>query len=348
MLTLVASAYSASSEAARKIVGGLWVANGTNVLEYGPRQFRAGLTNSKPLLVLNSPIFGAPQGVVFDSAGDLWVIDGGTVAAGGNVVPALDEFTPTQLNALKKTPDPMPAVQITSVNFGFPQQAVFLGGNLWVSDNLMNQVFAFAANQLGTSGSITPNVIISSSPVFSGPLGIVFDTSGDLFIANNADTNIYEFAANTLPSPTTSATVTLTPSVILSNDGGNSIQAPWALVFDATGNLWSSNANPPFTLVAFAPDQLTTTGAPTPRITISPTTLRKRATPTLIAPNGIAFDRRGRLAAANSAIPFGIALFNPKQLRKNAMHPKPHTLISGTSTQLNAPAGDNFGPLINK
>ena len=59
-----------------------------------------------PQLTNNSAAFGAPQGVTFDTAGDLWVIDGGTVAAGGKVPPGLDEFTPAQLAALKTTPNP--------------------------------------------------------------------------------------------------------------------------------------------------------------------------------------------------------------------------------------------------
>src|SRR6266852_8457911 len=61
----------------------LWVANGTNVLEFIPSQLSPASTTMVPHLANNSGSFGAPQGVAFDAAGDLWVIDGGTVAAGG-------------------------------------------------------------------------------------------------------------------------------------------------------------------------------------------------------------------------------------------------------------------------
>ncbi len=56
----------------------LWVANGPNVVEFA-MPLQAG---AAPRLMINSK-FGSPQGVQFDSAGDLWVIDGGNVATGG-------------------------------------------------------------------------------------------------------------------------------------------------------------------------------------------------------------------------------------------------------------------------
>ncbi|HVC45240.1 MAG TPA: hypothetical protein VND20_10530, partial [Candidatus Binataceae bacterium] len=74
-----------------------------------------------------------------------------------------------------------------------------------------------------------------------------------LWVANNASTTIYEFIAADLPTPASVSAVTLVPNVILSDDGAGSIQGPWALIFDTAGNLWSSNANTPFTVVEFAP-----------------------------------------------------------------------------------------------
>lgn len=266
-----------------------------------------------PQLTNNSAAFGAPQGVTFDAAGDLWVIDGGTVATDGKVPPGLDEFTPAQLAALKTTPNPTPNVMIDSAGFVFPQQAVFdMAGNLWVSDNGSNAVFEFTpAQPMAGGANVAPNITISSTPKFNGPLGIAFDATGDLWIANNATTTIFEFNAGSLPK--TSGAVVLTPNVVLSDDGKGSIQAPWALIFDTAGNLWSSNAsNPPNTVVEFAKASLGVTGSPTPAVTISPATVAGDSS--LIAPNGIAFDNLGDLAAANSATPFSISLFSKAQL----------------------------------
>ncbi|HLW70155.1 MAG TPA: hypothetical protein VKS22_05985 [Candidatus Binataceae bacterium] len=333
-----------------KITVALWVANGTNVLEFDPGDFKKGTHNTKPHLTLNSAAgFGAPQGVNFDTAGDLWVIDGGTTFVGGTSAPALDEFTPTQLNDLKKKKDktPAPNVTLTSTSFVFPQQAVFdTLGNLWVSDNGANSVFAFTAAQLLAGGAQTPTVTITSNPTFTGPLGITFGANGNLWVANNGTTTIFEFNAGDLPPLTSVSSVTLTPNVILSDDGANSIQGPWALAFDATGNLWSSNANTPFTVVEFAHAVLGASGSPTPAVTLSPTT-DKKGNDTLAAPNGIAFDNLGNLATVSSATPFGVGSFAVSQLTAGGAV-VPNTLLVGKHTTLSAPAGCNFGPNVKK
>jgi sugar lactone lactonase YvrE len=322
----------------------LWIANGTNVVEYVPSQLTPGTSAAAPHLVNSSGSFGAPQGVTFDGAGNMWVIDGGTVAGGGTVTPGLYKFAPAQLAALGQSKTPVPDVTIKSSLFKFPQQAVFdPSGNLWVTDNGANAVYVFTAAQLtATSGNLTPSITITSTPAFNGPLGIAFDASGNLWVANNATTTIFEFSADKLPK--TQGTVTLTPDVTLSDDGKGSIQAPWALVFDAAGNLWSSNANPPNTVVEFAKANLSASGAPTPAVTLSPTSVNGNTT--LAAPNGICFDNLGDLAAISSATPFGVPFFSHSQLGTSGAT-VPGTFLVGPATTLDAPAGCNFGPVVN-
>ena len=148
---------------------------------------------------------------------------------------------------------------------------------------------------------------ITSTPAFNGPLGIAFDYKGDLYVANNATTTIFGFSATSLPavSPKSTATTTaaLIPTETLSDDGSGSIQAPWALAFDGYGDLWSSNANAPNTVVEFKPSQIMATGSPTPNITLASATVSSNAT--LVAPNGIGFDEYGDLAAVSSAARLG-------------------------------------------
>jgi len=326
----------------------LWVANGTNVVEYLPSQLASGsgsmaMADVAPHLAINSSVFGAPQGVVFDSYGDLWVIDGGTVSAGGTIQPALFEFTATQLADLDTNNTPTPNITIESTGFVFPQQAVFdAKGDLWVSDNGANSVFVFAPSQLtATNTAASPNISITSTPAFTGPLGITFDATGDLWVANNGTTTIFEFKAQNLPQ--SAGSVSLTPDVTLSDDGSGSIQAPWALIFDSKGDLWSSNANAPNTVVEFAASSLTATGSPTPAVTLSQ--VMEDGNATLSAPNGIAFDNLGDLAAISSASPFGIAFFGQSMLMNGGVN-DPGLLIVGNATTLNAPAGCNFGPIV--
>lgn len=327
----------------------LWVANGTNVVEFLPSQLTDGTSAPTPHLTLASTVFGAPQGVAFDGFGDLWVIDGGTVASGGKVAPAVYEFTVQQLSNLSKNNAPTPAVTIQSTSFVFPQQAAFDGrGNLWVTDNGSNAVYVFTGKQLGTTATTAvPAVSITSTPAFNGPLGIGFDNRGDLYVANNGTTTIFGFSASSLPAVSSSSTATTTaalvPTETLSDDGSGSIQAPWALAFDGYGDLWSSNANAPNTLVEFTRSQITATGSPTPNITLASATVSSNAT--LVAPNGIGFDSYGDLAAVSSASPFGVAGFGPEQLRTNPTPaPTPDVFLVGSGTTLSAPAGVTFGP----
>jgi hypothetical protein len=351
--TLLCAAALALAAAGTALAGGqaLWVANGANVVEFA--QLPGGKHDEKPKLQLNSAVFGAPQGVVFDASNNLWVIDGGTVIAGGTIPPSLEEFTEAQLQNLKKDPTPTPNVQITSNELTFPQQAVFdASGNMWLSDNGGNIVYILTPTQLAAGGDIQFTNAIVAKPSFNGPLGIVLH-NGNLYVANNADTTIYEFNANHLPT-IGNAPLNLNeledtaPDAILSDDGNGSIQGPWALVFDQAGDLWSSNANAPFTLVKFGPTQITSTGDPTPETTISPFDEMvggKARFETLAAPNGIAFDLKGNLAAISSAAPFGVARFDSEQEAAGGTI-KPASLLVGARTTLNAPAGDNFGPAI--
>ena len=341
------------------ITKGLWVANGTDVLEYIPSQFTGGVVAAAPHLTISSGALGTPQGVTFDSAGNLWVMDPGAMV-NGTATPALVEFSATQLSALKTTANPDPVAIVTSTSFAFPQQSVFDGkGNQWVTDHNNNTVLVFSAAQLmatGTNATVPAAVITSAA--FNGPLGIVFDSSGNLWVANNggvpvagsttgatsaSGTTIVEFAAASLPAVGTGMlTPDLTPSITLSDDGQNSIQAPWELAFDSSGNLWSSNSGGTFSLIEIAKASLAATGAPTPAVTISPTT--DMGNTTLSATNGLCFDNLGDIAATSSVAPFSIPFYK-MPLKSGAITPS--TFIFGNATTLNAPAGCTFGTLVN-
>jgi hypothetical protein len=324
----------------------LWIANGSNVVEFIPSQFSSGAIAPAPHLVLNSAAgFGAPQGVQFDSAGDLWVLDGGTMTTGGTVAPALDEFTPAQLAAHASTPNPTPYKTITYPGIKFPQQGIFdANGDFWVADNGANEVVEFTPAQLAAGGNVTPNLTLTSTVPFNGPLGIAFSPiTGNLWVANNGGTSIEGFAAASLAG--LNGAQTIAPHDVLNDNGHGTIQAPWALVFDKSGDLFSSNANAPFTIVEFAAGNLGGgEGAmPTPNLTISPTNVGTSTT--LAAPNGLAFDPLGDLSAASSATPFGTPIYSAAQVKAGGAL-APSVFLVGGSTTLNAPAGNVFGPMV--
>jgi hypothetical protein len=284
------------------------------------------------------------------------VLDPGAMVNGA-ATPALLKFSSAQLAALGMTNMPEPAAIITSSSLSFPQQSVFdAAGNQWVSDHNNNSILVFTAAQLAMTGTnnLMPAVVITSA-AFNGPLGIVFDSGGNLWVANNGEvpgnntmsplgTSIVEFAKAHLPSVPTTGMLTpdLMPDITLTDNGQNSIQGPWELAFDAKGNLWSSNAGTPFTIVEFAMASLAMTGTPAPAITISPTMVM--GVSTLNSTNGLCFDNAGNLAATN-AVDAGSAPFYTMPLKSGAITPQ--TFFSGMTTTLTAPAGCNFGPLVN-
>jgi sugar lactone lactonase YvrE len=333
---------------------GLWIANAANVIEYSPAQLAGGTNAAAPHRSLNSKSIGAPQGVTFDAAGNLWVLDPEAMVNGAKT-PALLKFTTAQLNALGTNAAPDPVATFTSTALNFPQQSVFdKNGNQWVSDHNNNTILVFSASQLMATGlSSTIPVVVISSAAFNGPLGIVLDGAGNLWVANNggvpganntmsaAGTTIVEFLATKLPTIPASGmlTPTMTPDVTLTDNGAGSIQAPWELAFDAAGNLWSSNSGDPFSLVAFSKTQQMATGAPTPTITISKTMVA--GNPSLDGTNGLCFDPAGNVAATNSANAFGVPFYTKAQLVTGA--PTPNTFIVGTATMQGALAGCNFG-----
>jgi hypothetical protein len=65
---------------------------------------------------------------------------------------------------------------------------------------------------------------------------------------------------------------------------------------------------------------------------------------TLSATNGLCFDNLGGIAATSSVAPFSIPFYKAP-LMSGAITPS--TFIIGSATTLNAPAGCNFGTLVN-
>jgi sugar lactone lactonase YvrE len=336
---------------------GLWIANGNDVVEFIPAQIIGGVQNVMPHRTISSGALGTPQGVTFDATGNLWVMDPGAMI-NGQATPALLKFSSGQLAALGMTNGPEPAAIITSTSLAFPQQSVFdAQGNQWVSDHNNNTILVFTAAQLAMTGTnnLMPTVVISSA-AFNGPLGIVFDSAGNLWVANNGEvpgnnntmsplgTSIVEFAKANLPAVPTTGMLTpdLTPGITLTDNGQGSIQGPWELAFDSMGNLWSSNAGTPFTLVEFGKASLAASGTPAPMTTLSPT--MDMGVSTLNSTNGLCFDNAGDIAATN-AVDAGSAPFYTAPLKSGAITPQ--TFFSGTKTTLTAPAGCNFGPLVN-
>ncbi len=235
--------------------GDLWTANtdaGT-ITEYMPTQLAAGGTQPAAVTITCTE----PVGLVFTGAGDLWVANwfGST----------LSEYTPTQLKA---SSHPTAAVKISSNGktpaslTGPANLAVDASGDLWVANSSNNTIVEFKATQLTSSGDPNPAVTITSNgTVLEYPLGLGFDTAGDLWVASSTANTIVEFKATQLTSSGDP-----TPEVTISSKA-TSLGRPIGIAFDSAGDLWASNQFVK-SVVEYTPNQLAAGGALTPAETI--------------------------------------------------------------------------------
>ena len=337
---------------------GLWIANsgGPTAIEFTTNQATAGgVVDPTPRLINQSGSFVSPQDTVFDASSNLWVVDGGD--GDGDATEGVFEFSNSQLSSLGTTPNPVPVFAITNSEgvpgFVFPQFAVFdSSGNLYVADPGANVIFLFTAMQL-TSGSGTG---LAPAAVFQiatsvAVLGEAFDASGNLFVADNGSTQIFEINQSLIPltGGTVSSPIVITASATLSsnlNETFASIDAPWGLVFDDQGNLWFTNEGLSIdsgpSVVRFPSGSLYASGTPTPTGQMMPVVFNGNQS--IDDPQGISFDNVFNMAVANDANN-SIAIFGANQNLQST--PVPKVFITGANTTLNAPTGLIFGPNIN-
>lgn len=141
--------------------GNLWVAftGADRVARYNASHL--GASSSSPDLILEAktpaPVIGtlsAPSGLAFDASGNLWVNFDGTIT---RIAPA-DQAGSGSLSVT-------PAVQVGLTVTALPDGLVFdESGNLWLALDA-GKFGRLGAGQLTSSGSKTPEVVISSSDV---------------------------------------------------------------------------------------------------------------------------------------------------------------------------------------
>ena len=186
--------------------GNLWAANSNEyqvipgagfVTEYQPRQFVTG--HPTPHITLTSNNFISPTGVVFDSAGDLFVIDFGpgqfnpqNSGSGGVLVFKTSTIAALAAGTNKVVAD---AVLYDTSTYAPVSGALDSNGNLWVSDcgaAPSGEIYMFPRPALTSGATTAATVFQSASVATSGgtqfsidcPGGIAFDTQGNMWYAN--------------------------------------------------------------------------------------------------------------------------------------------------------------------
>ncbi|MDA4124363.1 MAG: NHL repeat-containing protein [Thaumarchaeota archaeon] len=191
-----------------------------------------------------------PYGLVFDSGGNLWVAD----LNNNRVLEYTSPFSTHEAASLVigQSSFTSSASATTSTGLNNPQGLAFdSGGNLWVVDQLNSRVLKyttpFSTNEaaslvIGQSSFTTSDFATTNSTSLSYPTGLAFDSSGNLWVADQANNRVLEYTmpfstheAASLVIGQSSFTTSNFPITAKGLNGAN------AVAFDTKGNLWVSD-----------------------------------------------------------------------------------------------------------
>jgi sugar lactone lactonase YvrE len=281
----------------------LWVTNfdGSTITEFTKSVWQADARKKRshpaPAVTISEDVgsnLNGPEGIIFDSSENMWV-----GAEDGQVILM---YTPAQY-AASGSPTPDVILNAESFSFSSPSHLAFdAAGNLWVVDEDRDndqdgngEVFRYDKDQI--TGLMAGNQNIDPAfgialPAFVHLETIAFDGGGDLWLADEEGNKIYKFSASQLTG--TGLSQNLTPAVVLgathhSGPCKQSLDGPYGLAVDGSGNLFVANANAHGSclgsLAKFLAGSIETTGSPKPKVFI--TTDGKRNS--IDGPNALTF-----------------------------------------------------------
>lgn len=261
---------------------GLWTAAGAapTVLRLAPDQLGiSGAVSPRTAVYASNAELIQPVGVAFDASGTLWV-----ASFSDSVVAGFRTATIARSGAT----DASIVIRQSGRSLSGPAGLAFDAAHgLWVSNVGNGTLVRFDSAQLAESGAPVPDVVISGAGV---PTALAFDASGTLWVSDTRSRTISAYRAAQLAASGSPA-----PAIVLSANGSSLANAR-GIAFDAAGNLWVANSGAR-TIVAFSPAQLAASGAPAPRVVLSP------AAGALPVPVALAFDAGGNLwAMSNTGI----------------------------------------------
>jgi len=224
-------------------------------------------TASRIAPIVNQSRLNTPYDVALDSSGNLWVAD----SANSRVL----EFKPPFSNG-ESASIALGTSSLTSPGFlGGPPNGTVLNtpeamafdssGNLWVSDTGDNRIVEFKAPfSTGENASLVlgvPNLSAesnnsnASATDLNAPVGLAFDSSGNLWVADSLNYRVVEFNAPFFNGE--AASVVLGQDNFTAKDFPNEPNCPPAcntptkatlndpldVAFDSLGNLWVADRN---------------------------------------------------------------------------------------------------------
>jgi len=228
------------------------------LLAFAPRAF-AYSSGQAATLVLGQPSFisnatvasptqeDLPSGIAFDSGENIWVADTNNNRVIEYKAPFSTHETASLVVGQTSLNGSAAATSPTGLN-GPTAVAFDPSGNLWVVDNLNSRVLEYkapfstgeaATTVIGQSGYESSDYSDVNSTGLSYPVGLDFDSSGNLWVADQGSDRVLEYMA---PLTTHEAATLVigqadfkTDNFATSPTGLNGVNA---LAFDSKGNLW--------------------------------------------------------------------------------------------------------------
>lgn len=241
-----------------------------------------------PTIKISSPSLSDPENIVFDSHGTLWVADDDNGLVG---------FTSSQL-ASSGTVTAAYTITNAAGNRGYWGIVFDKQGNGWASSQ-NGEIDEYTPTQLGASGPTTPTVALTT-PVPSNNYslwGTVFDGSGNMWA-------VFDTVLVQLPASSLAASGEVTPAVAItlpdSSDG-------FGIAIDKHGTVWVSDDNLN-RMYGYTSSQLTTSGQPTPGVTLGGTGFDE--------PEQLTFDAMAPAttpSASRAVHPLGVARSNAER-----------------------------------
>lgn len=187
-----------------------------------------------------------PEGLAVDGAGNLWVAD--------TVNNRVLEFTAPFSSSMSATLA-IGQPNLTTGTGGLSQSLLFAAaglafdgnGNLWIADSMNSRVLEFKppfatgmnASLVIGQASFSGGASTATSSGMGGPFGLVFDSAGNLWVADTWNNRILEYQA---PFTTgMSASLVIGQPNFTSNAIGTTASTfiePTSIAFDSAGNLW--------------------------------------------------------------------------------------------------------------
>ncbi len=250
--------------------GDLWVSDfvDNRVTEYVP-PFTSGMNASLELgqpagdlqFMTHTPRppnngLAAPLDLAFDPSGDLWVADRGNNRVVEYARPFIDGESPSVVVGQDFLNASVGAT--TRSGLHSPESIAFdAAGNLWVVDQVNNRVLEFASSSLKGNG---PQAVLEigqragqeqflsnesgrSQSALNAPVGVAFDSSGDLLVSDRANNRILGFSPPFTDGMNASfeigqpgGTGQFTTGV--SSTSQDNLDNPLGIAVDARGDLW--------------------------------------------------------------------------------------------------------------